>query len=243
MANNVLLVGGSGGIANAVINGLIASQTYDHIYVVSRRETPNKDLNDRPEINWIQLDSSVEDDVVALIESWRTQDIEFTRFISTVGVLHSDSLKPEKRLEDINTDSLMSYFHTNVGSNAVWLKHANKFMSKSQSEFVVLSARVGSISDNRLGGWYGYRASKAALNMLLKTASPEFKRRLPNCTLVCYHPGTVDTELSKPFQANVKPEKLFTADFTAQQLLSILNNLNRDSNIHYLDWQGVSIPW
>jgi len=107
----------------------------------------------------------------------------------------------------------------------------------------VFSARVGSVSDNRLGGWYGYRASKAALNMMLKTASVELKRRAKGVKLVSFHPGTTDTSLSKPFQKNVPEGKLFTPDFVAQQLLSLESRLVLDGELSYLDWQGQEIPF
>ena len=127
---------------------------------------------------------------------------------------------------------------------SLWIKHAVKLLApKCLTSFTVLSARVGSISDNQLGGWYGYRASKAALNMMLKTAQVEYRRRLPESGLVAYHPGTVDTQLSKPFQANVKPEKLFTPEFTAQALWRELDTLSVEKAPYYIDWQGKTISW
>ena len=113
----------------------------------------------------------------------------------------------------------------------------------SQSKIILLSARVGSITDNKLGGWYGYRASKSALNMLVKTAQVEFSRRIKKCTLVLYHPGTVDTKLSKPFQGNVPPGKLFSPEFTAMQMLQCVESLQSEQAPHYIDWKGDNIPW
>ena len=105
------------------------------------------------------------------------------------------------------------------------------------------SARVGSINDNKLGGWYGYRASKAALNMMLKCAQIECQRRAKNISLISYHPGTVETELSKPFQSKVPTGKLFSAHFTVTQLLNIIPSLSAENGPHYIDWQGNTIPW
>ena len=116
-------------------------------------------------------------------------------------------------------------------------------MDKNHSTVVCLSARVGSISDNGFGGWYGYRASKAALNMLVKTASIEYKRRVKNAMLVCYHPGTVDTGLSKPFQKNVAAKKLFTPEFTADQLFTHVSKLDRDQICHFIDWDCEVVTW
>jgi len=108
--------------------------------------------------------------------------------------------------------------------------------------FAALSARVGSISDNRLGGWYAYRASKAALNMLIKTLAIEYHRRNQQLLIIGLHPGTVDTDLSKPFQRNVTPEKLFTADYSVGQLLSVIDGLIEDDSGGCFAWDGKRIP-
>lgn len=110
-------------------------------------------------------------------------------------------------------------------------------------KIAVLSARVGSISDNRLGGWYSYRSSKAALNMMLKCTALELRRVNPKAKVLAYHPGTVDTPLSKPFQASVASEKLFTPQRAAQALDEVMAGLTIDGELSYLDWQGQPIPW
>jgi NAD(P)-dependent dehydrogenase (short-subunit alcohol dehydrogenase family) len=107
----------------------------------------------------------------------------------------------------------------------------------------VLSARVGSIGDNRLGGWYGYRASKAALNMFLQTAAVEYARRARRVKLLAFHPGTTDTALSAPFQKNVAAGKLFTPDFVAQRLLGLMDAAEPDGRLGFLDWAGKTVPW
>jgi len=107
----------------------------------------------------------------------------------------------------------------------------------------VFSARVGSTSDNRLGGWYSYRASKAALNSLLKSFAVEYARRLKNVKLIAFHPGTVDTDLSKPFQASVPEQNLFSAVFVADQLAEIMASADLDGQLSYLDWDGKSIQF
>ena len=107
----------------------------------------------------------------------------------------------------------------------------------------MLSARVGSIGDNHLGGWYAYRASKAALNMLLKTAAIEYSRRSANVKLLSFHPGTTDTPLSKPFQSSVAADKLFTPDFVAAQLIALMTAADIDGQLAFIDWNGQSIDW
>ena len=106
-----------------------------------------------------------------------------------------------------------------------------------------LSARVGSIGDNRLGGWYGYRSSKASLNMMLRTLSIEYARRAKNVKIIAFHPGTSDTPLSKPFRRSVPNEKLFTPQFVAERLCGIMHNAEIDGQLSYLDWDNKSIPW
>jgi NAD(P)-dependent dehydrogenase (short-subunit alcohol dehydrogenase family) len=126
----------------------------------------------------------------------------------------------------------------------LWIKFLTPYLSsKAPCKLVVFSARVGSISDNNLGGWYSYRASKAALNMMLKTAAIELARRAKNIKIIAFHPGTTDTPLSRPFQKNVPDEKLFTCNFVATQLLNIIENIEIDGKASYLDWQGKAIQW
>jgi NAD(P)-dependent dehydrogenase (short-subunit alcohol dehydrogenase family) len=108
---------------------------------------------------------------------------------------------------------------------------------------IALSARVGSIGDNKLGGWYAYRASKSALNMVMKTAAIEYSRRAKNVKLIALHPGTTDTNLSKPFQKRVAEDKLFTPSFVAKQVTEIMNHASVDGQLSFLDWAGKSIDW
>ncbi|MCL1114573.1 SDR family NAD(P)-dependent oxidoreductase [Shewanella basaltis] len=183
-----------------------------------------------------------------------------TRIVMCNGVLHSKSqhlttadpdLMPEKRIEDIDAHSLEQLFYANSIVPMLWLsaltplllQPQNKVSSQQKCVISILSARVGSISDNRLGGWYGYRASKAALNMLIKTTAVEYARRLKRVKLIAFHPGTTDTPLSKPFQTNVPQGKLFTPAFVASQLHQIMDHSEPDGEASYLDWQGKPINW
>lgn len=160
------------------------------------------------------------------------------------GVLHNDNIQPEKRLEDFDAQAFLQVITSNTLTPMLWIQKLTPLLTgKSPCKFVLFSARVGSISDNRLGGWYSYRASKAALNMMIKTASIELARRAKNIKLIAFHPGTTDTPLSKPFQKNVPANKLFSAEFVAKQLLSIVENAPLDQAASYLDWQGESINW
>ncbi|MFT5816449.1 MAG: NAD(P)-dependent dehydrogenase (short-subunit alcohol dehydrogenase family), partial [Psychroserpens sp.] len=167
-----------------------------------------------------------------------------TRVFVCNGVLHSQNIKPEKRLEDFDAQAFIDVITSNSLTPMLWVQKLTPLLTgKSPCKFVLFSARVGSISDNRLGGWYSYRASKAALNMMVKTAAIELARRAKNIKLIAFHPGTTDTPLSKPFQKNVPANKLFTAEFVAKQLLAIVEETPLDQTASYLDWQGDTINW
>jgi|TARA_Y100000994_G_scaffold249028_1_gene258717 NAD(P)-dependent dehydrogenase (short-subunit alcohol dehydrogenase family) len=241
MKNNVLIVGASGGIASALIEQYCNEGA--QVFAVSR--APAADVFQSENVSYHQLAEQNDKSISNFVRQLAKQDVTLTTVVITTGFLHrdSDGIHPEKRLEDVSEHALAAYFETNSIIPALWLKHLVNIMSKEGSTLVCLSARVGSISDNGLGGWYGYRASKAALNMLVKTASVEYKRRLKDVMLVCYHPGTVDTDLSKPFQKNVAAKKLFTAAFTAKQLIHHLSVLNRDQACHFIDWNGEVVTW
>jgi NAD(P)-dependent dehydrogenase (short-subunit alcohol dehydrogenase family) len=124
------------------------------------------------------------------------------------------------------------------------LRHFHPLMARDgKAVFAAISARVGSIADNRIGGWYAYRASKAALNQLLRTASIEFARRHKNAIVVALHPGTTDTGLSRPFQANVPEEQLFSVDKTVGHMLSVIDGLSTDDSGGFFAWDGQPIEW
>ena len=149
---------------------------------------------------------------------------------------------PEKSLAELDPDWLLKNFTVNTVGPAIVAKHfLPLFPVDRRAVFAVLSARVGSIGDNKLGGWYGYRASKAALNQLVRTLSIEEKRRNDRSIVVALHPGTVDTPLSQPFQANVRPDQLFAPDRAAVQLLDVLDGLKAPDSGKHFGWDGAEI--
>jgi NAD(P)-dependent dehydrogenase (short-subunit alcohol dehydrogenase family) len=240
---NALVIGSSGGIAQALVSMLLDDQSFDHIYTVSRSSEGISNTR----IKYYQVNSVLEDEVEHVGKQLQ-EAAPFSLIICCIGTLHGGEndkeFRPEKRLESLKSDAMLRYFQVNTLAPMHWLKQVPQLVSKSRpSKIVFFTARVASIEDNHLGGWYGYRASKTALNMLIKTAQIELSRRVPKAVLVSYHPGTVDTDLSQPFQKNVPKGKLFTPEYTAMQLLKILPNLKVDNAPHYIDWQGQSIPW
>lgn len=235
-----LIVGASSGIATALINHLKVDKNL-RIFAVSQH--PISIENQHHNVQSI-LSSYNESDIVRIVEHIATTGIPLTKVFVFNGRLHDDDIQPEKKLEDFDPEKFLTIAKINVVIPSLWLKHLVKVVNHSGDCFItLLSARVGSISDNSLGGWYSYRSSKAALNMMIKTAAIEYGRRAKRVSLVAFHPGTTDTPLSKPFQGNVKPEKLFTPDFVADKLQGIVNNLDTSSNVHYLDWAGKPITW
>ncbi|MBJ7899776.1 MAG: SDR family NAD(P)-dependent oxidoreductase [Cyanobacteria bacterium RI_101] len=164
--------------------------------------------------------------------------------VNCVGLLQNETLQPEKNLRQLRADHLQTYFAVNsIGPVLLAQALLPHFRHPDPSVFAFLSAKVGSIGDNQLGGWYGYRASKAALNMFIKTAALEYRRSAPQATLVLLHPGTTDTELSRPFQKNVPPEKLFSAERTVSQLITVLKSLGPEDSGSFFSWDGARLPW
>ncbi|MEL6901382.1 MAG: SDR family NAD(P)-dependent oxidoreductase [Cyanobacteria bacterium J06606_4] len=164
--------------------------------------------------------------------------------VNCVGLLHNDQQQPEKALRQLEAENLLNYFQVNSIGPALLAKHLLPLLKHAEpSLFATISAKIGSIGDNRIGGWYGYRASKAALNMFLRTAAIEYRRRSPRTTIVMLHPGTTDTRLSKPFQRGVPPEKLFSTERTVSQLIDVLSNVSHEDSGEFFSWDGSRLPW
>ena len=165
--------------------------------------------------------------------------------VVATGILHRDeSLRPEKSMRELSAGSMADVLAINtIGPALVAKAFLPRLRRGNKTVFAALSARVGSIADNRLGGWTSYRASKAALNQVLRTLSIEQARRRPEAIVVGLHPGTVDTSLSKPFQARVPAEQLFTTDVSAGHLLKVIDGLTTDDSGQVLAWDGARIPF
>lgn len=163
--------------------------------------------------------------------------------VNAAGLLHEGDMSPERRLEEVDPANLLRSFQVNAIGPILVAKHFIDLLAED-AVFATISARVGSIEDNRLGGWYSYRASKAAQNMLTKNLAIELTRRRKAVTVLALHPGTVDTDLSKPFQRSVRPEKLFAVERASVQLLDVIEDARaaRRSGA-FLAWDGQPIPW
>lgn len=237
----IVLFGASSAIAQAYIELLrINAPTVQVICVSSKKAKTNS--------NVIYLKSDYTAQSLAKVTTYlKEQNADIQQVVMFNGTLHNKNHMPEKKLEELNADYFNELFNSNTLTPLLCLQSILPLLThKTQCTITALSARVGSINDNKLGGWYTYRASKAALNMLFKTAAVELARRAKNTKLVLFHPGTTDTALSKPFQKNVPADKLFSAEFVAKQLFTLTFNnphLELNGEPAYLDWQGEAIPW
>ncbi len=235
-----LVIGASGGIGSAVVQQLLSCSQVGHIIAVSRQSSRLVE----PRLTHLMLDVSQEQDRHALKKELAAQPIHF--FFNAIGILHDDTqqLFPEKRLDQLSAENLAQTMNINAFVPILLLAALkDSFKGTHPAVIASLSARVGSIEDNQLGGWYSYRASKAAHNMLFKTASIELKRLNNQCTVLCLHPGTTDTGLSQPFQARVPEDKLFTPTFVAEQLLAVIAQRSPDDNGTFWAWDGQPIEW
>jgi NAD(P)-dependent dehydrogenase (short-subunit alcohol dehydrogenase family) len=242
-------VGASQGIGLGFVRALIADSETRHIFATYRdRDTAPElvELGEYPSnrLTCIPLDLTVESDIARATEQISAQTHQLHLVMNCVGILHGENLQPEKSLRQVNAENLLHYFQVNSIGTILLAKHLQPLLNHSdRSIFASISAKVGSIGDNQLGGWYGYRASKTALNMFLKTIAIEYSRRNPNTIVAALHPGTTDTRLSKPFQRNVPPEKLFPVEKTVKQLLQVLEQLTVKDSGNFFSWDGSQIPW
>lgn len=239
--NTSIVVGASSAIAQAVIRQLAAQG--ENVIAISR-QPPNSELANLKQVMWLKT-SYDDDDIQTTCTHIVAQKASVNRVLMFHGLLHNETMFPEKQLRELSRPKLQWLFEANAIIPMLWLQGLTPLLKQQKHPVTVsvCSARVGSISDNRLGGWYGYRASKAALNMFLKTTAIEFKRALPHVKLIAFHPGTTDTPLSKPFQHRVPAGQLFTPDYVAERLLDICKAHHPDGVLAYLDWQGKSINW
>ena len=225
---NIVVIGASGTIGSACARRLVERYPTASIHTFARNAKLRIDYGDEASI--------------AAAAELAAKDGALDLVLVTTGVLHSGSTLPEKSLRDLSADKFGQIFAANTIAPALIAKHFLPKLSRERPAiFAAISARVGSISDNKLGGWYAYRASKAALNMIIKNAAIELSRRNEKAIVVGLHPGTVDSPLSKPFQANVAEGKLFSPEYSAQRLVQVLENLTPEHSGRCLAWDGEII--
>ncbi|GGK48089.1 SDR family NAD(P)-dependent oxidoreductase [Salinarimonas ramus] len=222
-----LVVGASGGIGAALVRALEEDGRFSPVIAASRSGSPPLDVTDEASV--AAFAASLGDTQLALV-------------VDATGLLHDAEMTPERSWRDIDPAVMARSFAINAIGPALLLKHlAPRLARDGKATFATLSAKVGSIGDNRLGGWYAYRASKAALNQIVRTASVELARRRPGALCVAIHPGTVDTRLTKPFaKAGLA---VATPDEAASRLLAVLDGLPSSATGGFYDYRGEALPW
>ncbi len=233
-----VVVGASGGIGKAITHLLLQQETVTHVCAFARKPLDFAHAKLTPG----HLDLLDEASIAAAAATLPEQ-VQLI-FVAS-GMLHNGpEYQPEKSWRSLRADAMLNSYAINAVGPALVAKHfLPRLPRNSRAMFAALSARVGSISDNHLGGWHSYRAAKAALNQLIRTMSLEMAHKYKEAICVGLHPGTVDTGLSKPFQGNVAPDKLFAADEAAACLLAVINQLTPADSGGLFAWDGTRIPY
>lgn len=223
-----VVFGGTGGIGSALVEEIRLSGRFPHVVALGRATTPPCELLEESSLERATVFAADKGDLRLVIDA--------------TGFLHDAHQAPEKSWRELDADKLARSFALNAIGPALIMKHVLPRLPRTgKSVFATLSARVGSIGDNRLGGWYGYRASKAALNQLVRTAAVELARRSPAAICIALHPGTVATALSSPFAA--AGLDIQSATSSARHLLAVVDRLTDAESGHFLDWRGESVAW
>jgi NAD(P)-dependent dehydrogenase (short-subunit alcohol dehydrogenase family) len=241
-----LIVGGGRGIGLGFVRQLLAQAEIGRVYATYRRVASATELLaiDDSRLCCLQMDLTDEAQIAVVVRQIQAETAALHYVVNCVGVLHEGEMQPEKSLRHINSEQLLRYFQVNsIGAILLFKQVQPLIKHPDRSILATISAKVGSIGDNQIGGWYGYRASKAALNMLIRTTAIEYKRTCPQAILVALHPGTTDTQLSLPFQRNVPAEKLFSVDRTVGQLLTVIAGLDVKDSGEFFSWDGSRLPW
>jgi NAD(P)-dependent dehydrogenase (short-subunit alcohol dehydrogenase family) len=233
-----LVVGASGGIGSAVTD-LLTGEEFETVHALSRSGSDQSPAGVRVGRIDLENEASIAAAAAQLVEGAPLRFI-----LVATGLLHDPALQPEKTYRTLDPEHLLRSFRVNAIGPALVAKHVLPLVPKAgKSVFAVLSARVGSIADNRLGGWYGYRASKAALNQFVRTLAIELGRQRPEAVCVALHPGTVDTALSHPFQTGSTNQKVFSPAYSAERVLAVTDALTAAHTGQFFAWDGQSIPF
>ena len=232
----VAVIGSSGAIGSAFVDHYINDQSINSIFSFSRSSIGI----DNNKVKHFSIDIENENSVQDAAKS--VEEINFDEIIIASGLLHTNEFGPEKSIKDLKADNILKILNVNTVGPTIIGKHFLPLLNKNnKSVMAFLSARVGSISENKLGGWYAYRASKSALNQIIKTFSLELKRTNPKAIIIGLQPGTVDSELSAPFKRSVSKNKLFSAEYSASQLLGVIERVDESSSGNLISWDGEII--
>ena len=229
-----LVVGATGGLGAALVAQLRARGLS---LVTTARRAAQAD---------IELDLEDDASIAAATHALEQQlgDVPLRSVFICSGVLHGEQIRPERRLEALQSAAFERVMRINALGPLLLLGQLKGLLARDQAcQVAAVSARVGSIADNRLGGWYSYRCSKAALNMGFKTLAVEMQRTHPQCALTLFHPGTTDTALSLPFQAGVPVDKLFSPERAASQFIEVVSRREQQPGVQFVAWDGQDVAW
>jgi NAD(P)-dependent dehydrogenase (short-subunit alcohol dehydrogenase family) len=244
-----LVVGASRGIGLALTEAQLAEPEVRQVIATFRPSSDRRGLERLSDVygdrlRRVELDVTDESSLASFRHCLDSLEGGVDSAIHAAGILHEAGLQPEKSLADCNVSNLRRLFEVNsIGPLMVARSLLPAQDRRRPFSFAVLSAMVGSIGDNRLGGWYGYRASKAALNQMIRTLAIECRVKYPGARILAIHPGTTDTALSRPFQRNVKPDRLYTPEQTAARILRVIREAGPAQSGCFLNWDGEEIPW
>lgn len=237
-----VIIGGNGGVGREFVRQLEAADHVERIVATHRNPIPHDFQH--PKVTWVQVDVREEASIEALAMHLKDAGVKPNLIINCIGILHTSTFGPERTWRHLSSNVMHDVFAINAFAVALLGKHLISLMPRQgRTIFASLSARVGSIADNRLGGWYSYRASKTAHNMFVKTLSIEARRKHPELAIVSLHPGTVETALSEPFTARYDQNKLFTATRSVNELSKVISNLTAKDTGGFLAWDGQVIPF
>ncbi len=243
---SALVIGASRGIGRAIAKALLEWPSLQCLCTTYRNADSAGelfDIND-PRLHRFPAEVTDEDSLRQLAQSIQNRNVHPELVIHCAGILHEPGLQPEKSMRQCDPSSLRRLFDVNSIGPLLVAKAIIPLMPRRQpTHFAALSAMVGSIGDNRLGGWYGYRASKAALNQFMRTLAIECRRTHPGLCVTSIHPGTTDTALSQPFQGNVKPGKLYSPEQSAARIIEVVLNGKPEESGRFVNWDGASIPF
>lgn len=236
MDKKIAVIGASGAIGNAFVEYYSNDESVKTVYACSR----NKQSYDNNRIKSLELDIENQESIKDAAEKITGNFLD--HIIIATGVLHSKNFGPEKSIKEIKQDNMAKVISINaIGPSIVGRYFIPLLRKDAKSVIAFLSARVGSISDNKLGGWYSYRASKSALNQVVKNFSIELKRTNPKAIVLALQPGTVDSNLSEPFKKNVAPDKLFTPEQSRELLTNVIENATTNDSGNLLAYDGETI--
>ena len=236
MSKNIAIIGSSGAIGNAFVEHYIKDSSVENIFTFSRNATDHVS----EKVTSFEIDVESQDSIEKA--AGQVKDHIIDRIIIASGILHTESFGPEKSIKDLNYETFAKVYSINTIGPALIGRYFIPLLNKNEKSVIAfLSARVGSISDNKLGGWYSYRSSKTALNQIVKNFSIELKRSNKNAIVLALQPGTVESNFSEPFKKNVSKEKLFSPEYSVELLSKVIENSSEEDSGNLISYDGDTI--